>query len=529
MNFSPLKMALRAKRRKNQRGYSLIETSLALSLAVMVTASGLGWLQYQQRLDQGEAAGQLYLSINQSVQSYMAGQYDELVKVPAHCSQPRFFDTNGDTRISFGELPDAAACTRSLKRADGVAYSVSNVLQPTLADLRALGYLSSTMRDTLPFPTALKVVQDVAGVKSLAASHFAVRIEQVCSANTTAQTTCPAKDLRSLLFNAQPYDDKVMGSGFMGALTLATAFAQIQGQGAMSPENGGDLLGWQGLFQITNPVRAFTATGNGLGSANILGIRGGYGSAGLMQFMRLDGSVKPTADWDFANHSIDNVGSMSANGSVSTGEAHVAGELKTQSAVVKDGALEVQDAGGNTVINLQSNGQLSAKTGTFSSAVSAASVNISGAVSSESAKVSSSLKASKTTIENALYLGPLKTVGSACDANTETLARQADADYSKGEGMLQCAPAPLKKWVSLRGATGATGPQGPAASTPTPTPPAPAALVCWRATVSPGNIPVCSPACMDGPQSRLEAVLGVQLLGVGSYRGFTWNGRSYSC
>jgi len=310
----------------SQNGYTLLEMGLSLTVATTVIASSLVWIQYQTRLDEARAAGQTLKRINTAVGSYLANYYTELMKLPTQCSVLDW--KYSDTGTPANKTPTSyAGCSVALTLSGGSTYSVANGMQPTLADLQKLEVLDPNVKDTLPFPTRNGMVGTQGSSVQVIPPRYAVLIEPVCVATskpvTSTDPACPStdKDLRSLMFNSQPYAVDQFGGNFMGQTMLSTAFLVAGGDAAISGDVGTgqspELEGLRGSFSAKNPLRKNitdpqTQASSSVGVANILAMRNGYGSSAFAQFMRKDGSTRPTGDWNFNGYAITNIQQLKA-------------------------------------------------------------------------------------------------------------------------------------------------------------------------------------------------------------------------
>ncbi len=391
-----------------QNGFTLIEMGLSLAVATVVIASSLVWINYQARLDEARAAGQTFTRINASVGTYMANHYTELMKLPVQCSvlDWQYSDTGTPAR----QTPTSyAGCGLASTLADGSTYSVVNGMQPTLVDLQKLGVLDPNVKDVLPFPTRNGMVgTDGSNVQAIS-PRYAVLIEQVCvaSSNTVTSTnaSCPSndKDLRSLVFNSQPYATDQFGGSFMGQTMLSTAFLVAGGDAAISGDIGAgqspELEGLRGSFSAKNPLRKNitdpqTQISSSVGVANILAMRNGYGSSAFAQFMRKDGSTRPTGSWNFNGYSITNIQKLEAQ------------ETDTQS--LKAAAANIDSLKANKAVN------------------------------------------NDLEVNNKLMLQQIKTAGTNCDATTEGIAMSSDR-----ENLLICSPQ-TNQWGLMKAENAAT-------------------------------------------------------------------------
>lgn len=313
---------------KPQRGIGLLNMSLALSLAAITVVGALSATKLSQVTDQGRAAGEWLRRVNGGVGQYMVTHYEDLVKLPAHCSQLNLLDPDGQTPAL-----NTAGCGATL---GGVP--VANAMQPTFAELSALKLLPPNTQDSLMLPYTPSVYQ-TGGQPQLAPARLAVLLRHICVPDLPAQNSLPCPsgsgaDLESLVFNTQPYvlqsSNLVFGSGAM----VGAMFRALGGDALIARDASlkGELISVGGNLTVSNPVRRVnqlpTAGATASDEGGVLGIvaaRNGYGSSAWSQFARRDGSTPPTADWDFAGRSLTNVNQLGAHSVSVLGSANVEG------------------------------------------------------------------------------------------------------------------------------------------------------------------------------------------------------------
>lgn len=276
---------------------------------------------------------------------------------------------------------------------------------------------------------------------------------------------CTPRTLRSLVFNLQPYDS----GPWLGALRLNWA-AHMAGPDALLStadntnrgellEAGGSLSGWR------NPLRSALAPVS-QGLPYVFALRNGYGShrtgyrqQNLNRYSRRDAiTVAATADWDFANRSIRQVDSFEVKGQLRTSNIKLSDKLNVSNITTLDAV--VTSPIGVPTLHLRRDGQVVAASAAISESVLANNWVVTGSAETKTLNISNTASASRFVVGEKLYLGPAKTRGSNCDSTSETLARDQSPDYSKGEGMLQCAQF-SNKWVVWRGPQGEAGPSAP--------------------------------------------------------------------
>jgi len=345
--LSPMQVATAAKPtfsqwRKHQRGVGLLNMSLALSLAAITVVGALSATKLSQVSDQGRAAGEWLRRVNSGVGQYMVTHYEDLVKLPVHCSQLNLFDPEADPQDQTPPTNNTG-CGATL---GGVA--VANAMQPTFAELSALKLLPPNTQDSLMLPYTPSVYQ-TGGSPQLAPARLAVQLRHICVPDLPPKNSLPCPsgygaDLESLVFNTQPYvlqsSTLVFGSGAMvGAL-----FRALGGDALIARDAKGELTSVGGNLTVSNPVRRVaqlpvdgaTVSDQG-GVMGIVAARNGYGSSAWAQFSRRDGSTPPTADWDFAERSLTNVNQLGTKSLSVDGGAQVLGDATLKSTLTVTG------------------------------------------------------------------------------------------------------------------------------------------------------------------------------------------------
>ena len=272
--------------KQRQTGFSLLELSLAITLAAMVS---LGYLYNQNReteFNNAKAQAGYFLTVNDAVGKYMLSFYDDLKTIPAICSTVRL--TAGDT-----PAPTSTSC----KFTTGSASSVNNpanVMQPTVAELQKLGMLDKSFQDSFLWPTLSTVNSPYAitcdptkspctTTANAAPAAYATRIQKWCDGVLVTPANnlkCDMPQLKSLTFNAQPFADAEIGSFFKMARfeKLNTAISSMGGDGFMSlelaldSEGKGKLYGVGGKTSLDNPILYINAKDSSVNKRGISGI-----------------------------------------------------------------------------------------------------------------------------------------------------------------------------------------------------------------------------------------------------------------
>jgi prepilin-type N-terminal cleavage/methylation domain-containing protein len=258
----------------SQAGFSLLEITLAMALAAMLS---IGYIYNQTRdqaLNTAKAQAGYYLLVNDAVGKYMLTFYDDLGNIPATCST---------VLLTAGDAPAAgsANCQFSTGTNIGSAGPV-NAFQPTVDELKKLNMLDSSFIGGFLWSTTL-VVQKPDGTKPVT---YGTRVQRFCDnvLMTGLGSTCTTKpQYKSITFNTQPFvaDNASSFFGLSRYEKMDTALAAMGADGLMSLEPQLDTDGKGMLYSVgkqislDNPILyktpSVTAT-NGKGVEGILAV-----------------------------------------------------------------------------------------------------------------------------------------------------------------------------------------------------------------------------------------------------------------
>ena len=279
--------------RLKQSGFSLLEISLAIGLAAMVSIGYLYNQAQDNQVNNAKVQAGYFLTVNDAVGKYMLTFYDDLKVIPPDCSQ---------VKLTAGGVPSAITATTTCTFISGSASSPSrtpaNALQPTVDDLKRLSMLDSSFQDRFMWTTLNTVNAPKADGCSpncntgtnTAPTRFVNRIQLVC--DNTVQTgatkaSCNSGlQLKSLTFNSQPFAPTDTGSFFKLSRhdMLSTAINTMGGDGMMSfervldSEKQGKLYGVGRQTSEANPIAYInfsdsTDTSNNTGVTGIMAVK----------------------------------------------------------------------------------------------------------------------------------------------------------------------------------------------------------------------------------------------------------------
>ena len=202
----------------------------------------------------------------------------------------------------------------------GTVPGFSNSMQPTVAELKAAGYLLQGFQLKSPLGLSFK--------------------------NVLTPTNCPGANcvVSGWAYSTTGYTD---ADGSQRTDLLGTAIAKIGIDGALSFSNTPATLNLYGGGTVANPAGSVAST---------LAIRIGNGSgitALLSQYYKLDGTNALQGTMNANNNDISNVKNLTATGNTSLKNVVVTGDLNLSTTAVPGAACAAGDAG---VVRKNANG-----------------------------------------------------------------------------------------------------------------------------------------------------------------------------
>ncbi len=324
----------------SQKGFTLLEVSIATAIAALGIMATLQMRAAQTQIDAARSVAQVYERLNSAIGNYMTIYYKDIInkaRVSPDCGKSAYqIPTDG----ILDNVNHGSNCKIEFT-VNGETHSIDNFLQPKPKDLAKLGLLTASDAEyetKLPLPSfalagGTAPTRMVAHNISLDASFgppekparngMAFLISLQCIENGV-NNVCSIFEMRSLVYNIQPYsniDDnatllyRVVGAAGGGRTYLSdTRF-------------NGKLRADGGVSELPNPIKMRNTTD---GPPYILAMRNGYSVDDKNQFLRKDGSTPLTADWNVGGQSITGINNLAA------GSATVAGELRAGKGVFGD-------------------------------------------------------------------------------------------------------------------------------------------------------------------------------------------------
>lgn len=304
-------------RRLRQRGFALGQALVVTAVLGGVSAVGTDWAAQQRQTAVLAAQNATYARINDAVGTYMTLYYPQLVDrttYPDGCATLSATDqlaaSRAATQCRF--TPSFTDASTGASRND---YVINNILQPTLGDLQTLGLIDKQIPNAPLLPVnAIVPTGPQSGGVIPHDNVYGIMITRVTAGNDV--------NLNSLVYNKQPYT--LPNADLSALLRMSNGAGASSGlpdrdQLTSSVNRNFDLKAYAGAWSRPNPVqRTLPGSDSPVGMYGIVAWRNGYDATATLQLTRRDGSLKPTADWDFNNKSITNINQVQAQ-DVTTG------------------------------------------------------------------------------------------------------------------------------------------------------------------------------------------------------------------
>ncbi len=357
---SGLNRIMQIKSPKRQSGAIFANLALGAAAVGSIAAVTTDWTAQQSALALQKQQGYLFATLNDAVGNYMTLLFPNLTEtntrgeslIPAECGNlPYQYGTSKATEPAI--LGDKCKLTVTLS--PGKTFTIANAFQPTIPELQDMGILDRGITETPVLTTELVVAgPDSTGAASTTAAPnaYAIAISPICIGADDKPATCNKTNraLSSSVLNIQPFVESKYIQSFIPLMWAAGPDAAISGPpdasnvvvktDRINPD--GEFRSIQAGWKQNNPIQrtwSYTSSGGATatysrGVDNLVLMRNGYNSA-YWQLTRRDGSSRPTADWDFNNKNITNIGFLSA------ASANISGDLAVGGKQTVGGTLDV--------------------------------------------------------------------------------------------------------------------------------------------------------------------------------------------
>lgn len=306
----------RQSSRSTSRGYSILELTIGLAILSTVVVAGLRFYKEQVDLDQARILAKVYQNMNAAIGNYLTLYYFELRSLPPVCSTLTLAEGGGPSGVDLSncalDIPDAQDQLNQINSTQPKPpVRVANAMQPTVTELVRLGLLHRQASEIPPYAHH-KTVRNSQG--TFEPFRFAFLLEHVCVAapripavKNLPQCTEANQDLRTYVFNTQPYHGPNASDAAKQASWLGEVAVKAGPDAAMTTSitpNPGELYGYKGAWELKNPLRNLSTS---KGVTSLVVMVNGFGASGFLQFTRRDGSMWPTDNWDFNQKDITNM------------------------------------------------------------------------------------------------------------------------------------------------------------------------------------------------------------------------------
>ena len=436
----------------SQKGFSLLEVSIATAIAALGIVATLQMRATQAQIDTARSVAQVYERLNSAAGNYMTIYYKDIIKkagVSSVCGESAFQIPLDGFFTTVNHGPD---CKIELT-VNGQKQTVNNFLQPKLKELEKLGLLTASDAEyetKLPLPSfslaggsastsmvAYNTSTDPSfGVfANPARNGMAILISLKCIDNSSSSNACTVFEMRSLVHNIQPYSDindnatllyRVVGAAGGGRTYLSdTRF-------------NGKLRADGGVSDLPNPIKMRNTSD---GPPYILAMRNGYSVDDKNQFLRKDGSTPLTADWNVGGQSITGINDLAASSARVTGDLN-AGSVSAGT-VYGNSVSGITGVFGNFFGGVRA--ALNATTAYFSGNVTVdANLNV-----ANDTQVSGALSVTGGTKVADFKLKNEAKLGDACNPQDQTLVRASESSAGFNDTalrMLVCDPV-TSRWT----------------------------------------------------------------------------------
>ena len=238
-------------------GFTLLELLIGI---VLFGVLSIGYYRDQRIETDISLAGvqaQRYQQVSTALGRFMSDNYSSIKALPHTCSTVVYAANQPKPNANFSACRLTTSATSSV---------VSNGMQPLLSDLIESGYLSNTFEASFVWTGLGLVYQSYAGSFDdsktdypLAPFTYASLIQAMCNSKPVSNTnTCTTPELRSLVFNSQPFAENPNYFGMRRTERLSWMRESLGAKALMSYDDTmqteGQLYALGNKFFLDNPL-----------------------------------------------------------------------------------------------------------------------------------------------------------------------------------------------------------------------------------------------------------------------------------
>jgi prepilin-type N-terminal cleavage/methylation domain-containing protein len=254
MQISP---ALRTKPYFIEAGFTLLELLIGIVLFGVLSIGYYRDQRIETDISLASLQAQRYQQVSTALGRFMSDNYSSIKALPHTCSTVVYAANQPKPNTNFSACRLTTSATSSV---------VSNGMQPALSELIESGYLSNTFEASFVWTGMGLVYQSYAGSFDpsktdypLAPFIYASRIQAMCNSKPVSATnTCTTPELRSLVFNTQPFAENPNYFGMRRAERLTLMRETLGAKALMSYDDvlqtEGQLYALGNKFFLDNPL-----------------------------------------------------------------------------------------------------------------------------------------------------------------------------------------------------------------------------------------------------------------------------------
>ena len=246
-----------------QSGITLLELLIGIVLFGVLSMAYYRDQRIETDISWASVQAQRYQQVNTALGSFMSDNYSSIKALPSTCSTVVYAANQPKPSVNFSACRLTTAATSSV---------VANGLQPVVSELIASGYLNKTFDASFVWPGSGLVYQSYVGSYDpsktdypLAPYAYASRIQALCNSKpVSASNTCTTPELRSLVFNTQPFAENTNYFGMRRAERLSLMRESLGAKALLSYDStmqtDGQLFSWGNKYFLDNPLVRFDNT-----------------------------------------------------------------------------------------------------------------------------------------------------------------------------------------------------------------------------------------------------------------------------
>jgi prepilin-type N-terminal cleavage/methylation domain-containing protein len=252
-----LKQSPRRFAPRDNAGFTLLELLIGIVLFGVLSIGYYRDQRIETDISWAGVQAQRYQQVSTALGRFMSDNYSSIKALPHNCSTVVYAANQPKPTV------DVSTCSLTTSATSSV---VSNGMQPLVSELIESGYLSNTFEASFVWPGLGLVYQSYAGSFDpsktdypLAPFTYASLIQAMCNSKPVSDAnTCTTPELRSLVFNSQPFAENPNYFGMRRTERLSWMRESLGSKALMSYDDAmqteGQLYGLGNKFFLDNPL-----------------------------------------------------------------------------------------------------------------------------------------------------------------------------------------------------------------------------------------------------------------------------------